>query len=564
MSKSRDIADSAATINYIDGLTSDAQSQLDGKATLDASPTFTGTVTATAFSGDGSGLTGVDSLPSQTGNAGSFLTTDGTDASWAEVSASPTLEATASGSLANGDMVIVNADGTVSVVAEAIGPSVVGSPTVYNSALSRYNNITYDSSNNKVVIIYRDGDSTAYGMAIVGTVSGSSISFGTPVVFESSSVSMETGAVTFDSSNNKVVVAFRRISDQKGYARVLTISGTSISVGADTQFVNALPTNVSTIFDSNSNKVVIFFSNNSSSSYGTYVVGTVSGTSINFGSANIFNAANTRELAATFDSFNNKVIVVYRDNGNSEYGTALVGDVSGTSIGFASSVVFNTGTSNDMSATFDSFNNKVVISYSDEPDGYKGKCIVGTVSGLSISFGSPVVFETNSAYHQTAITFDSVNNKIILAWRQDISAVYKSFVAVGTVSGTSISFDTPIIFVNGYTQNSTITYDSNAQAAVLVYMDVTNSNYGTATVIQAVTTSTNLTTENFIGVSDAAYSDGSTAKIQLVGSVDDAQSGLTAGQTYYVQGDNTLSETPANPSVVAGTAVSATKLIVKG
>lgn len=97
MSKSRDIADSAATINYIDGLTSDAQGQID-TATSDiatnasdiatkaplSNPTFTGTVTATAFSGDGSGLTGVDSLPSQTGNNGLFLTTDGSTASWAE------------------------------------------------------------------------------------------------------------------------------------------------------------------------------------------------------------------------------------------------------------------------------------------------------------------------------------------------------------------------------------------------------------------------------------------------------------------------------------------------
>jgi len=94
MSKSRDIADSAATINYIDGLTSDAQGQLDEKATLDGSPTFTGTVTATAFSGDGSGLTGVDSLPSQSGQSGKFLTTDGSAASWDAVDVSSDITGT--------------------------------------------------------------------------------------------------------------------------------------------------------------------------------------------------------------------------------------------------------------------------------------------------------------------------------------------------------------------------------------------------------------------------------------------------------------------------------------
>lgn len=70
------------TIANVDGL----QTALNAKAPL-ASPTFSGTVTATAFTGDGSNLTGVDSLPSQSGYAGKFLTTNGTAPSWATLQA---------------------------------------------------------------------------------------------------------------------------------------------------------------------------------------------------------------------------------------------------------------------------------------------------------------------------------------------------------------------------------------------------------------------------------------------------------------------------------------------
>lgn len=73
----------AAELNYVSGVTSSIQTQIDSKAPV-ASPTFTGTATATAFAGDGSALTGIQALPSQTGNADKFLTTDGTNASWAE------------------------------------------------------------------------------------------------------------------------------------------------------------------------------------------------------------------------------------------------------------------------------------------------------------------------------------------------------------------------------------------------------------------------------------------------------------------------------------------------
>ena len=66
--------------------------------------------------------------------------------------------------------------------------------------------------------------------------------------------------------------------------------------------------------------------------------------------------------------------------------------------------------------------------------------------------------------------------------------------------------------------------------------------------------------ENYIGISDGAYSNGQTATIQLIGSVDDAQSSLTPGQKYYVQDDGTLAE---SGSVLAGTAIASTKLLIK-
>ncbi len=51
--------------------------------------------------------------------------------------------------------------------------------------------------------------------------------------------------------------------------------------------------------------------------------------------------------------------------------------------------------------------------------------------------------------------------------------------------------------------------------------------------------------------------------VDVIGTVNDQQSSLTAGQQYFVQTDGTLSETADSPSVFAGTAISATELVVK-
>ena len=135
---------------------------------------------------------------------------------------------------------------------------------------------------------------------------------------------------------------------------------------------------------------------------------------------------------------------------------------------------------------------------------------------------------------------------------------------VGTVSGTAISFGSATVFESATTDYTFAVYDASAKQVVISYTDSGNSYYGTSVVFHVQSSSTNLTSENYIGISNAAYADGVTATIQIVGSVDDAQSSLTAGQQYFVQKDGSLALTADSPSVVAGTAVSSTKLIVKG
>ena len=83
--------------------------------------------------------------------------------------------------------------------------------------------------------------------------------------------------------------------------------------------------------------------------------------------------------------------------------------------------------------------------------------------------------------------------------------------------------------------------------------------------VSQVSGSVTLTTENFIGkASGGTYASAAEATIDVVGTVNKNQTSLTAGQTYFVQTDGTLGTSADDPSVVAGTAISATELIVKG
>jgi hypothetical protein len=397
-------------------------------------------------------------------------------------------------------------------------------------------------------------------------VSGTSISFGTAVVFESGQSNYI--AATFDTANSKVVIAYQNASNSNyGTAVVGTVSGTSISFGSSVVFQTNACTFISTAFDSTAGKVVVAYNSNDGGLHrGKSKVGTVSGTSISFGSLAEFEGGQVASTSCAFDSANDKVVVAYYDTTNSNYGTAAVGTVSGTSISFGTPVVFEAASlvppiGYSVSIVFDSTANKVVIAFRDNGNSGYGTAIVGTVSGTSISFGTAVVFENANIYDPVAV-FDSTAGKVVIAYRDTGNSSYGTII-VGTVSGTSISFGTAVTFNTINTADICATFDSSNNRVVFPYRN-TVSGGGDSVVFRNAYTDINLTAENYIGTAATGAADTQRAKINLKGAVDENQSGLTAGQSYYVQTDGTLGTTPDDPSVFAGTAVAANKLIVKG
>ena len=467
----------------------------------------------------------------------------------------------ASGTMTNGKPVIVNSDGTVSVVSGSSAS--IGTAAVFESAnMGDDIDAVFDSTNNKVVIAYRDIGDSNYGKAVVGTVSGSSISFGSPVTFNSGGYTGDIG-IGFDANAGKVLIGYRNNGNSNyGTAIVGTVSGTSISFGTAAVFYSTQAQDIAFAYDSTAQKLVVCYRNDGSPAKGSANVCTISGTSVSFGSQADFEGAAVGYVSATYDSNSNRILVAYSDEGNSNYGTACVGTVSGTSISFGSATVFEDSNTLRISTTFDSNLNKIVISYRNGTDSDKGKAVVGTVSGTSISFGTPVVF--NDAQTDTnGIVFNPDTNKVTIAYRDTGNSGHGTVID-GTVSGTSISFESENVFEAASTDPvGGVVYDTSNDKTVIIFRNDSSGNReGEA--LTYVGGSTNITSKNYIGIARSGAASGAGAIVDTQGAIADNLTGLTAGQSYYVQTDGTLGTTADDPSVFAGTAVSATKLIVKG
>lgn len=271
-----------------------------------------------------------------------------------------------------------------------------------------------------------------------------------------------------------VVVSYRDWDDDDaGKSVVATIDGTSITWGSTYEFIGGMSSETSSVAI-DSTHVLVTYSDPANSWYGTAKIGTISnGDEISWGSAQVFNSGSIGDTyCAMLDSTH--VLITYRDGGNLNYGTAIIGTISGATITWGSKYVFNTtgSTYNISCAMLDSTH--FVTVYRESGPLY-GNAIIGVVSNDDeIAFGSESTFNSATTYPGNVISIDSTH--FYVAW-DDSNNSGQSI--IGTISsGDQISYGSEYEYNAGDSAGGGHPYLIDSTHILLVYQDWGNGQKG--------------------------------------------------------------------------------------
>lgn len=438
--------------------------------------------------------------------------------------------------ISQGDLLrIINDAGATKVKKIVSDTLIIHQPSIFNNAGSSYITATYDPVADKVAIFFANYVNSRRATAVVGTITGDLISFGSNIVF--STVSGADFKSTYDSVSGQIVVVYANDDTiGTGIAIVAKIAGTSISFGPATEIISAYSTDYACAYDSLNNKTVVSYrrhrvpGDTSQGYVGIAIVGTVSGTSISFGSESQFCDNAPTFPAMVFDPINGKIAILYTDFGTSNSGTAIVGTVDGTSISFGDATVFGSTSNYHNAATYDTVNGKIIVFYVNSSN--VGSGVVGTVDGTSISFGTPELFTIRADF--IACAYDIKREKVMIAYRKYMAPYNLSFIA-GTVSGDTISFGEIKNLENELGVYNNCVYDPVSGKTAVIYDDLTDDDAGKGLLIDLDVNHI----KDFYAIAQETGTTSEIKKVALKGDVSLVNTGH-AGEHGYIQENGKL------------------------
>lgn len=388
------------------------------------------------------------------------------------------------------------------------------------------------------VIVYRDEGNGNVGTAVLGTISTSSVNLSEEYVFNDAyTSSLSVSAL----SDTKFVVGYCDNSNGNyGTAVVGTVSGSSIVFGPES-VLNEGDTPDVAVAGLTSEQFVAEYMDGSTS-HGMATIGNVSDNVITFGDRIMFNDAGTffisiRALSST------QWVTAYQDEGNTSYGTAILGSVSGTTLSFGPECVFDESDTAEYSVAVLN-DTQFVIAYVDRVNQFYGTVVKGAVSGATLSFGEEYVFSKRMTSEPSAAVLSS--SRFVVAYRP-MDTQY-GMTVIGEVSGSEVSFEPEEIFNSRSTQSLVASALSEGQCSLV---------YGPDAETEAVMARF-MDVDLPLGIADASAAAGQTVPV-IIGGISSHHSGLVPGKRYS---ENLGGLTGGTSSVPVGWAVSPTELLL--
>ena len=493
------------------------------------------------------------------GTAGEILTSGGVGVApdWAAAAgAGGTYDFVASGAIANGDMVKLNTDGTVTVTTALASP-VQGSTVNTGAGTVNSSSAVYDPSTNRVVVFTEDDASTMD--YIVGTVSGTTISLGTATAF-TGTWALDPSAC-YDPDTERILVLWNEggsSSSATSRAKVFQVNGGStntltggstISNWTSTAYYNSKGGGALT-YDTTANKFVAAYMRDSNGS-GLARVITVTGGSTNtasFGTEYVWHSSDYAEgVGCGYDSTTDRTLFVTGDE-------AYVGTVSGTTLSFGSAVshAFNYPSQTNYSKVrCNAVTGNMIVADSN-------RVVVGAITGGATntsSWGSTY----STGISRPGLEVNSASGQFIVS-----GAASNTYGHQTSGSGHTLIFEitgtNTINLLNSYTESnlfetSSVAYDSTNQKMAVAW----TINYGQSQVRIYDTGSPDVS--GWVGAATAAISDTATGTISVLGGINESQTSLTVGSKYYIQNGGTIATTVVSGQEV-GRALSATNLLI--
>ena len=485
----------------------------------------------------------------------------------------------ASGTLPNGKPVILKSNGQIEVVAETTNTTTASIPNDDEVVYSGDNGFPVSefvsNTSNKFVMVWVEQGGGWNVKSIVGTISGSSINFGSAQVLTNHYLyDMD---ISFQPLTNKfILVGSDGWQSRKGVYAVGTVSGTSISWGSLNIFNSGAAHKTSICFDPNqSGRFIIGYKNASNNNFGYVVAGLRSGNSASFNTPINMRSVAVTETTVEFDPSTTGSFIFCCNTSSATQ--VMGGTLTGSSIAYSANSYTAFGDRNTGGGPKAAFNPVVagqfiVATMVNMGGGQNLIVIVGNKTGnhtisavgtYGTASSSVVVVNTGNTYYPD-IRFDSFgtgSNKFIVAYRNPSNNHYGT-IRIGSISSNTITLASPIVMNSKHNDYLRLSFDKNAMGSFIISYKNDSTNNGVSSGVMANSRiTTNLTSTNLIGIAAEAASSGATAKINTWGGINESQTSLTIGSDYYAQTNGTI--TTATGGQKLGTAISATTINIR-